>query len=253
MNRTSSFPSVEVPRSGDLHTSLPNALRTEPAAPARHEHSASADAPVEPARSSARARLLASVWLVPVAKLAGFCCVLTCIAWLGERSRDTTIYGPRLAEPALPEAAPPASPPSAPADGERAAMPPEVAPPATPPPPCASTSGEGQPPAPPSAFLPDGRLVLNEASPAELDRLPGIGKKRAEDIVALRTRMKRFKRLEDLLRIRGIGSRSLISLKEHLVLDRPRPPEEDAGARPDHQPRTLASPAGTESAPLTRP
>src|SRR5690606_11091785 len=90
---------------------------------------------------------------------------------------------------------------------------------------------------------PDGRLILNEANAAELDRLPGIGKKRAEDIVALRTRMKRFKRLEDLLRVRGIGPRSQVGLKEHLVLDRPKGVEAALDAAADEQKRTLAAPA----------
>jgi competence protein ComEA len=70
----------------------------------------------------------------------------------------------------------------------------------------------------------DGKVILNEASVQELTRLPGIGQRRAEQIVELRTRLKRFKRLSDLLRVRGIGPRALKRLKPHVVLDAPREP-----------------------------
>lgn len=258
MNRETSFPGVEVPRAGGLHTPLPGAASASasavPSVPAR-------EVPVEPGErapsavaSKSGSRLLSSVWMTPVLKLTGFCCVLACIAWLGERSRDTTIYGPELAPPSLPKAAPsaviaadrPETPPPAsarpgppPAAGSDQA-PAGAAPPQNQPP-CASASAAALPA--PSALLPDGRLILNEANAAELDRLPGIGKKRAEDIVALRTRMKRFKRLEDLLRVRGIGPRSLVGLKEHLVLDRPKVVEAALDAAADEQKRTLAAPA----------
>jgi len=155
------------------------------------------------------------VWVLPVLKLLGICSVLTCIAWLGERSKDETTYGPQL----VPETPPPRA--------ERAPRPPEPTPSPTDraltsPPPCVPAPSS-------SALLADGRLVLNEASPDELDRLPGIGKKRAEDIVTLRAKLGRFKRLTDLLRVRGIGPRSLEGLKEHLVLDRPPPPAPPSG------------------------
>lgn len=257
MNRDSSFPGVEVSPLGDLHTSPPtaSAVAHPPALPATvpaDELSAHVRDGNGPAvASGVGARVAASVWVLPAAKLVGFCCVLTCIAWLGERSRDTTVYGPELAESTSPEATLP-KPAPAPM-GEPGGAPASAPPPPVPPPPCASTSSGGQSLAPPTAVLTDGRLVLNEATAAELDRLPGIGKKRADDIVALRTRMKRFKRLEDLLRVRGIGPRSLTSLKEHLVLDRPKPLEDkDAGSGSDSQERTAASPPHTEAAPAER-
>lgn len=75
----------------------------------------------------------------------------------------------------------------------------------------------------------DGKVILNEADARELTRLPGVGPRRAEEIVALRTRLKRFRRLTDLLRVRGIGVRSLKRLKPHVVLD-PPPEARDAGA-----------------------
>jgi competence protein ComEA len=50
---------------------------------------------------------------------------------------------------------------------------------------------------------------LNLASAAELRALPGIGAKRAESIVALRQRLGHFRAPSDLLRIKGIGPRTL--------------------------------------------
>lgn len=62
-------------------------------------------------------------------------------------------------------------------------------------------------------------LIVNRASARQLTQLPGIGRKRAAQIVALRTRLGRFERLTDLLRVRGIGVKSLKKLLPHLQLD----------------------------------
>lgn len=74
-----------------------------------------------------------------------------------------------------------------------------------------------------SAVLPDGRVVLNLATPTELTALPGIGQKKAEAIVALRTKLKGFRKISDLLRVKGIGTKSLKKLEPKLVLDVPPP------------------------------
>ena len=82
--------------------------------------------------------------------------------------------------------------------------------------------------APGPGITADGKVILNAASADELTRLPGIGKRRAEAIVELRTRLKRFRRVQDLLRVKGIGPRSLKRLMPHMVLDTPAPAA-DAG------------------------
>jgi competence protein ComEA len=64
-------------------------------------------------------------------------------------------------------------------------------------------------------------VVLNLATATELLRLPGVGAKRAESIVQLRLRLGRFKRPSDLLRIKGIGPRTLERMLPRLVLDPP--------------------------------
>jgi competence protein ComEA len=70
----------------------------------------------------------------------------------------------------------------------------------------------------------DGKVILNRADASELRRLPGIGAKRAEAIVALRQKLGgRFKRVSDLLRVKGIGAKGLKKLEPHVVLDEPKP------------------------------
>lgn len=72
------------------------------------------------------------------------------------------------------------------------------------------------------------RLVLNTASAAELDRLPGVGPKRAEEIVRLRERMGRFRRLSDLLRVRGVGPKTLKKWQDLVLVDPPPEPKEES-------------------------
>ncbi len=89
------------------------------------------------------------------------------------------------------------------------ASPPTPAPPAPPP-----AAGRGRATAEDPVFL-------NHAGVEELRRLPGVGPKRAEAIVALRQRMGRFQRVEDLLRVKGIGRTTLRRWRPLLRLDAP--------------------------------
>ena len=77
----------------------------------------------------------------------------------------------------------------------------------------------------PRGTLPDGRVVLNEASAEQIDKLPGIGLKKAQSIVELRTKLGgRFKRLEDLTRVKGIKRKAIEKLRPHVILDAPSTP-----------------------------
>ena len=67
----------------------------------------------------------------------------------------------------------------------------------------------------------DGKVVLNLATEEDLRRLPGIGASKAKAIVELRTRVGRFRRAEDLLRVKGIGRRRLARLRPLLLIDPP--------------------------------
>lgn len=57
------------------------------------------------------------------------------------------------------------------------------------------------------------RLDLNRASATELQALPGIGPARAEAIVRWREEHGRFRRVEDLLQVPGVGSATLERLR----------------------------------------
>jgi competence protein ComEA len=83
-------------------------------------------------------------------------------------------------------------------------------------------------PAPRGRASPEDPVYLNQASAEELERLPGVGPKRAAAILALRQRVGRFQRVEDLLRVKGIGRATLKKWRPLVRLDAPRPPE-DAG------------------------
>ena len=71
-----------------------------------------------------------------------------------------------------------------------------------------------------AAALP-GVLNLNTASAEELMRLPGVGPTRAQAILDLRTRMNGFKRIEELMRVRGIGRKTFRKLAPLLRLSGP--------------------------------
>lgn len=71
-------------------------------------------------------------------------------------------------------------------------------------------------PAAPSA---SGVLNLNTASEEELTRLPGVGPSKAKAIVELRAQLKGFKRVEDLMRVKGIGRKTFRKLLPMLKLD----------------------------------
>jgi competence protein ComEA len=62
-------------------------------------------------------------------------------------------------------------------------------------------------------------VILNRAGLTELQRLRGIGAKRAAAILELRQRLGRFRRPSDLLRIKGIGPRLLERILPQVVLD----------------------------------
>lgn len=64
---------------------------------------------------------------------------------------------------------------------------------------------------------PNDRIDLNRASPAELMRLPGVGERRAQAIVAHRAKGP-FRRVEDVLAVKGLGPKWLARVKGNLMV-----------------------------------
>jgi competence protein ComEA len=64
-----------------------------------------------------------------------------------------------------------------------------------------------------------GVLNLNTATEDELIMLPGIGPSRAKAILELRTKLSGFKKVEDLMRVKGIGRKTYRKLEPLLRLD----------------------------------
>jgi competence protein ComEA len=89
-------------------------------------------------------------------------------------------------------------------------------------PPPATTLAEAS--APGRGVTADGKVVLNEATADDLVKLPRVGPKRAAAIVELRKRLGKFRKPTDLLRVRGIGRKTLTLMLPKLVVDAPAEP-----------------------------
>ena len=63
-----------------------------------------------------------------------------------------------------------------------------------------------------------GVVNINTASAQELQLLPGIGEARARAVIEQRKRRGGFKRVEELLEVKGIGEASLSKLRRHLAV-----------------------------------
>jgi competence protein ComEA len=65
-------------------------------------------------------------------------------------------------------------------------------------------------------------LNLNTATAAQLEALPGIGKATADRILEYRQKSGGFKKVEDLMNVRGIGEKSFLKLKPLITVTQPR-------------------------------
>jgi competence protein ComEA len=59
---------------------------------------------------------------------------------------------------------------------------------------------------------------INTASPADFEGLPGIGAKTAARIVEYRQKNGPFKKVEELMNVRGIGEKNFLKLKAQLTV-----------------------------------
>ena len=73
------------------------------------------------------------------------------------------------------------------------------------------------------------KLDLNQATVEELDALPGVGPAIARRIVAFREKNGAFKRIEDLMNVRGIGEKTFLRLRDRIMVKAaPSPSKEQA-------------------------
>jgi competence ComEA-like helix-hairpin-helix protein len=67
-------------------------------------------------------------------------------------------------------------------------------------------------------------IDLNVANIKELQELPGIGPVTAQRIIDLREKSGHFKRVEDLLAVRGVSQKKLDALRPYVTVSAPPPP-----------------------------
>jgi competence protein ComEA len=153
------------------------------------------------------ARLRASPWTSIFVRIVSVTAALAVLAWIG-RVASANANAPVViaADAAAPILSTPPSPPTPP-------------PAPTAPPPVSAARGRA---------TPDDPVFVNQADEAELRRLPGVGTKRAEAILTLRARVGRFHRVEDLMRVKGIGRTAIKKWRPLVRFD--SPPAPDAGS-----------------------
>lgn len=59
-------------------------------------------------------------------------------------------------------------------------------------------------------------ININTANVAQLTKLPGIGPKKARRIIETRKKLGRFKRIEDIMKVKGIGEKTFQRIK-HMI------------------------------------
>jgi competence protein ComEA len=79
--------------------------------------------------------------------------------------------------------------------------------------PGASTSKTGK-----SAGAPSSPINLNTATQAQLESLPGVGPAAAKRILEFRQKNGNFKKLEDLMNVKGFGEKNFLKLKPYITV-----------------------------------
>jgi comEA protein len=84
--------------------------------------------------------------------------------------------------------------------------------------PSAVASAQGKPTSAASKPAPATTVNINTASAAEFEGLPGIGAKTAARIVEYRQKNGAFKKIEELMNVRGLGEKNFLKLKSQLTV-----------------------------------
>jgi competence protein ComEA len=74
----------------------------------------------------------------------------------------------------------------------------------------------------PPAPAPSEVINLNSATALQIADLPGIGVKTAELIVQYRVKNGPFKKIEEVMNIRGIGEKSFLRIKDRIAVAAPK-------------------------------
>jgi competence protein ComEA len=69
-----------------------------------------------------------------------------------------------------------------------------------------------------ASATPSAPVNINTASQAQIEALPGIGPKVAQRIIEYRQKNGQFKKVEDLMNVKGIGEKSFLKLKPYLTV-----------------------------------
>ncbi len=80
-------------------------------------------------------------------------------------------------------------------------------------------------------------ININTAGASELQQVPGIGPSTAQKILDTRKSYGRFKTVEDLLAIKGIGPKKLEKMRKYLTVGKP------PSKKQSNSPQTAAAPA----------
>ncbi len=75
---------------------------------------------------------------------------------------------------------------------------------------------------PPSSQPAAALVNLNTATQAELEKLPGVGASTAKTIIEYRQKNGGFKKVEELMNVKGIGEKSFLKLKALVTVAPPK-------------------------------
>ena len=64
----------------------------------------------------------------------------------------------------------------------------------------------------------DNKININTCTKSDLMKLSGIGSTKAQAIINYRDKNGKFKKIEDLLKVNGIGEALLLQIKEYITV-----------------------------------
>ena len=94
---------------------------------------------------------------------------------------------------------------------------------------CGSLSAMAQK-APPSAPARVDLVNLNTSNATQIASLPGIGPKTAESIIQYRQKNGGFKKIEEIMNVRGVGEKSFLKIKSLITVTAPKVDRAGTGA-----------------------